>query len=394
VTPVRVLQSVNSWLPLTQRWSWVQVSFLPPRIESTVVTSRLENAEQFPWPDVRLARFAGLAAHRFPRPLRRAVRSGFLRRTAHRTRAALVHSHFGSQGWEDRSAVIASGIGHVVTFYGYDVVRLPRTHPVWRRRYRELFTSVDRVLCEGEFMARSVASLGCPEAKLRVHRLGVETERIPFTPRRLDEGKPLRILMAAAFVEKKGIPDGVRAVARLARSRPIELTLVGDADVRRDAQDEKRRILDAIAAEGIGREVRLLGFQSHAVLAREMAQHHVFLQPSRHAADGDSEGGAPVSLIEAVASGMAVVSTTHCDIPGVVIHGTTGWLAPERDVEALERGLRWWTEQPDWERILIAGRRRIEAEFDAARQAQRLAAIYDEIANRSVDAATAGAERG
>jgi colanic acid/amylovoran biosynthesis glycosyltransferase len=225
-------------------------------------------------------------------------------------------------------------------------------------------------------MARSVAELGCPQAKLRVHRLGVEVDRLSFTPRRLASGEPLRVLMAAAFVEKKGFPYGVRAVARVARERPVRLTIIGDSRPEEPAT-EKSRIVDAIAAEGIEPDVRMLGFVSHDVLAREMSEHHVFLQPSVHAADGDCEGGAPVALIEAAASGMAVVSTTHCDIPEVVLHRRTGWLAPERDVDELAQGLRWWLEQSQWEPVLRAARERIEAEFDARKQGERLAAIYD-----------------
>jgi len=45
--------------------------------------------------------------------------------------------------------------------------------------------------------------------------------------------------------------------------------------------------------------------------------------------DGDCEGGAPVSLIEASASGIPVVSTVPCDIPQEVKDGLTGRLLPE-----------------------------------------------------------------
>ncbi len=54
-----------------------------------------------------------------------------------------------------------------------------------------------------------------------------------------------------------------------------------------------------------------------------MSRHHLFLSPSVTAPDGDSEGGAPVSIIEAAATGMPVVSTTHCDIPQAVDDGVT-----------------------------------------------------------------------
>ncbi len=129
--------------------------------------------------------------------------------------------------------------------------------------------------------------------------------------------------------------------------------------------------------------VRLLGYQPYDVMLEQARGHHVFLAPSVPAADGDSEGGAPVTLIEMCASGMAVVSTTHCDIPGVVLDGVTGLLAPERDVDALAEHIRWLTEHPgEWGGMLVAARKHrkhVEAEFDSRRQGERLGAIYRDV---------------
>ncbi len=113
----------------------------------------------------------------------------------------------------------------------------------------------------------------------------------------------------------------------------------------------------------------------------EARRHHVFVAPSVTAGDGDTEGGAPVSLIEMSASGMMIASSTHCDIPGVIVDGRTGFLSPERDVDALTANLRRIvTERDAWPAMQAAGRAHIEAEFDARRQGERLAAIYHEIA--------------
>jgi colanic acid/amylovoran biosynthesis glycosyltransferase len=78
------------------------------------------------------------------------------------------------------------------------------------------------------------------------------------------------------------------------------------------------------------------------------------------------------------ASGMAIVATRHCDIPRVVRDGVTGLLAEERDVDGLVAHLRRLVGRPDdWRPMLDAGRRHIEAEFDARRQGERLAELYE-----------------
>jgi colanic acid/amylovoran biosynthesis glycosyltransferase len=102
------------------------------------------------------------------------------------------------------------------------------------------------------------------------------------------------------------------------------------------------------------------------------------------ASDGDTEGGAPVSLIEMAATGMPIVSTTHCDIPEVIKPGITGLLAPEKDVEALVNHLRWYiNHSAEWGSLLDAGRKHIETNYDAKLQGQKLAAIYQDIAKSS-----------
>jgi colanic acid/amylovoran biosynthesis glycosyltransferase len=270
-----------------------------------------------------------------------------------------------------------AGIRHVVTFYGLDVNFLPRHDRRWRGRYAELFGHVDAVLCEGPHMAGEIAALGCPEEKIRVQRLGVSFDDIPYEPCAWRPGEPLRVLIAASFREKKGIPDALEAIARLQESVPLEVTLIGDAGEDPRAQDEKPRILSAIERFNLGDKVCLLGYQPHARLLEEARRHHIFLAPSLTASDGDTEGGAPVSLIEMAASGMLIVSTTHCDIPEIVRHGETGLLSAERDIDGLVRNLQWLLAHTDrWDAMRTAARKHVEAGFDARRQAERLARIY------------------
>jgi colanic acid/amylovoran biosynthesis glycosyltransferase len=231
-------------------------------------------------------------------------------------------------------------------------------------------------------MASRVVALGCPEARVRVHPLGVDLAALPFSPRCWRRGEPLRVLMASSFTEKKGLPFGLAAVARMQAETGVDVRvcLVGGAAPNRRSRREAQRIEAAIAEHGLAGRVERKGYLSHARLHAIAAGCHVYLAPSVTAVDGDSEGGAPVGLIEMAASGMAVVSSRHCDIPAVVEHGATGWLAEERDVAGLAAGLRFWAESPDaWPPLLAAGRRRVEERFDAVSQGRQLAERYGEL---------------
>jgi len=382
-----VLHSFSTWLPLTQTWNYNQIRYLPHDIVSHVVADTTTHLDRFPIARLHSLETLPAARRLLEKALRRLrLRSprDLLRATALAVRPDLHHSHFGSRGWIDLDAVRASGARHVVTFYGADVTWLPRNAPEWRERYRELFASVDLVMCEGPHMGSEVQSLGCPAAKVRVHHLGVAVDEIPCRPRRLSPGEPLRVFMAASFVEKKGLAYGIEALGMLARERAVELTILGDEADDPRSRGQRAKIDAAIERADLASTTRRLGFQPHATFFEEAYRHHVFLAPSVTASDGDTEGGAPVAIIEALATGMPVVSTTHCDIPEVVVDGEGGLLAPERDAVALAARLRRLAARPEiWEGMARAGRERVEREFDARLQAERAAGIYRELASAS-----------
>ncbi|MEZ6017725.1 MAG: glycosyltransferase [Planctomycetota bacterium] len=382
---MKALQSVrHRWLGPTETWLYNQVRHLPASVEPHVVCQVVEHADRFPTAHVHAASATpsfGRVTDRLLTALRLRRWPGHVARVGRHVGADLLHAHFAPWAWTVRGAAQRLGVPLVVSFYGYDVNQLPSAHPHWRARYAELFDAAALVLCEGEFMARAIAQLGCPPERLRVQRLGVDVAGIRFQPRAPLPSGPLRVLMASAFREKKGIPIGLEALTRLSLRRPVELTLIGDASDLEASRVEKR-LIDA-ALERARFPVRRLGFQPPSVLFSEAERHDLFLAPSHTASDGDTEGGAPIALIEMAATGIPVVSTTHCDIPGVVADGATGLLAREGDVDdlvaTLERALQLGSR---WLELTCAARAHVEARFDARAQGEGLAALYREVVER------------
>lgn len=378
-----IIHSTSIWLPQTMTWLYNQVRSLPEEIESHIVCEVTQNIDQFSLPNIHCLSNAGKWRYYWDYMMRKfhlRRHLGFQVYIAKQKHADIVHSHFGNQGWLDLGVAKKAGLKHIVTFYGLDVNYLPQLDSRWYERYSELFKQVDRVLCEGPYMAQCVFDLGCPEQKVRVHHLGVNVDEIPFRPRVFSPGEHLRILIAALFREKKGIPYALEALGRLQHEIPIEITLIGDASREPRSQAEKQKILATIEKYKLKDKIRMLGYQPHTILLEEAYRHHVFLSPSVTTSDGDTEGGAPVTIIEMLATGMPVVSTKHCDIPGIIKHGITGLLAEERDVDGLVRHLKWLIDHPEqWHDMVRAGRMHVEAEFNARVQGERLAAIYKEL---------------
>jgi colanic acid/amylovoran biosynthesis glycosyltransferase len=308
-------------------------------------------------------------------------------RTTRRFSAALqrdgiqaLHTHFGRAGYYALGAVQQTKLPLITSFYGYDVSEYPTQYPIWRRHYQHLFAQAHTVLCLGRQMQQNIIALGCPPEKTRIHHLGVDVAAIRFQPRRWEPGSPLRVLIAAAFRQRKGIPYALEALAAFRDAYPVEITIIGDAPDHPDGRREKQIILDTLQRHRLQPIVRLLGNQPYPMLFAEAARHHLFMGPSITADDGDMEG-TPMVLADMAASGIPIIATTHSDIPEIVIHGQTGLLAAERDAEALLQHLRWYaTHTEAWDAMLHAGRQHIEAEFDRTRQNARLADLYTQAA--------------
>lgn len=380
---IKVVHYCSVWLEVTQTWLFNQVTYLPKSIENHIICRSTKNLDQFYVDHLHALKeqsFGLYLLHRLQTLFGSRNKPLFFQKKIEQIRPEIVHSHFGNNGWTVLKSVEKYGAPHFITFYGQDVGKLPKDNPLWVRRYQELFASpLSHFLCEGPHMAKCLVAMGCPAEKVQVHHLGIEVDKIDFQPRTWRPGEVLRVLIAASFREKKGIPYALEALARIRKEIPLEITLVGDADSSNEATAEKEKILAVLKRQELLPVTKMLGYCSQEILWQAARQNHLFLSPSVTAGNGDTEGGAPVSLIEMAASGMPIVSTFHCDIPEVVVHGKTGWLAEERNVDAIVSCLKRWVEDPDaWPEMLRAGREHIENNYDARVQGQILAKHYQE----------------
>lgn len=396
---IKVIRYTPCWLPQTMTWVYTNQQFLPEEFESHVVCQWSENVEQF-----RVKNLASLESPPKPESVFRKIQrrlglsSGeegvlaLLEKTIQSVKPDILHSHFGNCGWANSKVAQKYDVRQVVTFHGLDLSYLPKADRRWLSRYREMSNRVDLVLCEGPHMSRCIADLGVDPAKIKLFRLGIDLERIPYLPRKNSDGGAKRFLIAGSFREKKGIPYALEALGLLSRNLPeMEITVLGDSLGSEREETEKRKILGVIEQYGLGSRTRLLGYQPYDTVIQEFYQHDVFISPSVTSSDGDTEGGAPVTVIEAAASGMPVMSTLHCDIPFVLSAENKSYLVPERDSSSLSRSIERLIQNKDWDPIVSANRRLVEQELDVRMQTQKLANLYRDVLGRVIpDGETAG----
>ncbi len=376
----------GSYLSLTETWIYGQIQNLS-RYRPIVYAYRTENRDVYPLGEIKSLELSdGFGDLRtvFNKGWNKlfGFYPGFLF-ALFGDKPDLVHAHFGPSGYHFLRLKSLFGLPLITTFYGYDLSMLPEQQPKWKKRFKRLFRRGDAFLVEGNHMKDCLVELGCPEGKIIVQHLGVDLEQIRFAPREAGDNGAVKILISASFREKKGIPDAVEAFGRVKKAKPdipMSLTIMGDSSGQPREEEQKRVILGLIERHGLKDCVTITGYQPHAVFIKELYEHHIFLSPSVRAGDGDTEGGAPVSIIEASASGMPILATTHCDIPEVVIDGAGGFLVPEKDVAALAERLMYLVINSDrWAEIGWAGRGHVEKDYDVKKQVLKLEAIYDDV---------------
>ncbi len=269
----------------------------------------------------------------------------------------VIHCHFGTIG---QMAAGLRDIGAlrgrlVVTFHGVDVSACLDDNPTL---YRRLFARLDLALPISERWRRRLTDHGCDPARIRVHRMGIDLDRFPLAPAPRTATTPLRVLTIGRLVPKKGHAYGLRAIAALVDMNiPVRYSVVGDGPLATELAGLARSLK-------IGHLVDFQGGRPQDEVARLIGEHDVLLAPSVTDANGDQEG-IPVTLMEAMASGLPVVSTRHSGIPELVEHEVSGLLAAEGDVEGLAAHLvSVWREPALADRLRSCARAAVEQRHD------------------------------
>ena len=301
-------------------------------------------------------------------------------------KSAVIHSHFADCGWNHHGWIRRLGRPHIVSLYGWDYLFRPAGFPDEKHALAALWTAANLFLCEGAYGSQRLIGMGCPDTKVQVQHLGVAIAEIPFH-QRSKRPSELKLLQIAAFVEKKGQRFTIEAVLRALPECPsLTLTLVGPDPYGIRAE------LEAKIPPAARQHFNFINSIDHDRLYEFLHDYQVFIHPSchvapsRYAAGGDCEGGAPVVLLEAQAAGLPVIATRHCDIPEEVVDGKTGLLADEKDVETLARHIHrfYHMAQAEYDVFARAARAHVEEHYDIAHNAAHLVGIYRQVIQEKV----------
>ena len=233
----------------------------------------------------------------------------------------------------------------------------------WRKGFvRYVFDKVTRVVVLSSAWKAWVETMSANPHVLAIYNPVL----FPEKANDWDKRKSGAILFLGRLGKRKGSYDLLDAAARLAPVNPaFELLLGGDGEV----EQVRLRATEL----GIGDKVQFLGWVKGAGKERYLAESMVYVLPSYNE-------GLPMSVLEAMAAGLPVLSTDIGGIPEAVTDGVEGFLITPGDVDALSERLKLLLTDGDLARRMgEAARRKVETTFASGAILPKVESLYAEL---------------
>ena len=302
--------------------------------------------------------------------LQRFFQAGYLAHELSREPVAHLHAHFAHA-----PAPVAmfthqlTGIPYTFTAHAKDIYI--KTPPELLRAEAQQAQAV--ITCT-EYNRQYLSTQIGPASDGKLHCIyhGLDLSQFQFAwPRVSDAGPPV-ILSVARLVEKKGLSDLIVAADILRRrGRRFQVEIIGNGPLRQALEAQVMQL-------GLSDRVKLLGVQTYDMVCLAYQRASIFALPCMVTADGDRDG-LPNVLLEAMGSGVPVVSTPVSGIPELIESERDGLFVPPNSPTELADALDRLLTQPELsERLARAARAKIQAHFSIDRSSTQLLALFQQ----------------
>jgi glycosyltransferase involved in cell wall biosynthesis len=209
--------------------------------------------------------------------------------------------------------------------------------------------------------------------RLELVRMGVRPEKFEPT----NSSEDAQFLTISRHIEKKGLEYAIEAIDQIVESHPsLEYRIVGEGP-------RSNRLKRLVELRGLQEYVTFLGTVDDDQLIRELDSCTAFVLPCIVAKSGDRDG-IPVALMEAMAMETPVISTYVSGISELVTDGSTGFLVPSGQSEALAETMNIVLTEEDYrDRVGNAARETIVERFSSEVTGERLEALFREVSEET-----------
>lgn len=279
-----------------------------------------------------------------------------------------LHAHFATiAAYVSRAAHAMSGIPYSVTCHAKDIYR----EGVTAERFTSLLRKAQFVVTVCEANRRYIEEHRDParELDLRVLYNGVDVSM--FNPQgRVPESEPT-ILSVGRLVEKKGFHILLDAMALLKKDGLTPpCWILGDGEDREQLIHKQRELQLS--------NVEFLGMRNQDDVRSYMARASLMALPCIVGSDGNRDA-LPTVLLEALASGVPIISTPVGGVEEIADHGKAGIIVPPGDPQSLAHEIKELLGSPARQQELAqSGRARAEHCFDLATNVRKLLTWFEQ----------------
>jgi len=292
----------------------------------------------------------------------------FFERYIEQRKVNVVLAEYGTTGADIAPICAKLGIPLIVHFHGFDAYQKNILYEKMSA-YREMFANAVRLIAVSNHMKNQLISIGAPKDKVVCNPYGPKSDFNNLKP----DYASNQIISVGRFVGKKAPYLTLDAFRRVLVEYPdLKLTMVGDGPLLPVCKNLAN-------AWGIKDKVQFTGAVTHEKVIQFMEASFCFVQHSLTADNGDNEG-TPVAILEAGAAALPVVATKHGGINDVVIHGETGFLVDEGDVDSMAFFIIKLASQRDTtKKIGSAARVNIDKNFSIEKHISTLQAVFTDV---------------
>lgn len=227
---------------------------------------------------------------------------------------------------------------------------------------RKVYRRCDRLIALSEEWKERLQMI-VPEEKITV------LTNYCTIPKDLPEKRKNQILFLGEIGRRKGgfdIPS-ILAGSHL-RENHIRFIFAGDGQA-----EDVARIKNEIEEKGLGEWVEFPGWVRGQEKEQLLRESKVFLFPSYNE-------GMPMAVLEAMAYGLAIVTTEVGGIPKLITDGEDGYLCRPGDAESMSRCIRTlFADEKLTERMSAKARQKAISEYSRESHIRRLLQIYREV---------------
>jgi len=276
-------------------------------------------------------------------------------------------ANYGPLGVAVTDACVKADVKLVVHYHGYDAYEYT-TIARFGAAYQHMFKHAHKIVAVSTEMKEQLIELGADPAKIAFIPYGINLQRFTVTD---PVSNPPVLMNIGRFTPKKAPDLLIKAFKIVHDAVPeVRLEMIGGGELF-----ESTRAL--VKTLGLTDVITFPGVQSSEEIIRRLHYSRMYVQHSLRPASGDSEG-TPVSILEACACGLPVVSTRHAGIKDAVLEQVSGLLVDEGDYHGMAEAIITLLKDPALCRQMgQAAQERIFNNYNFPVQAAKLAALLD-----------------